>query len=138
MERNVWQRQHRGGNTLRTHVGKYGILQTKQYTLQGYNNGMSFFYTNLSKSILKDKLALSLNFVTPLADKLKVGNRIHGADYTQKMEVRVPIRQLGLTLTYKFGNSKKQFTQKESNIKNDFKEQQTGMSGLGNIGSSKQ
>lgn len=117
---------------LRWGIG--GIFMGKTYTLQGYTSGMSLFYTDLSKTLIKDKLDLSLNLMTPFSDKLELITQTKGRDYTQRMNVQVPIRQFGLTLTYKFGNSKKQFQQKKSNITNDFQEQKSNMEGLGNIG----
>lgn len=104
-----------------------GIMQTKTYNLQGYQSGMSFFYTTLSKEVVKDKLDLSLMFLTPLSDKLNIKSKTIGSDYTQNMTVKVPLRQVCVTLTWKFGNSKKQFQQKKSNISNDFKEEQQGI-----------
>ena len=115
-----------------------GIMQTKIYNLQGYQNGMSFLYTTLSKAIVKDKLDLSLMFLTPLTDKLEVKSKTAGTDYTQNMMVKVPLRQISLTLTWKFGNSKKQFQQRKSNISNDFKEQQQGIQVGGTNGSGQQ
>lgn len=114
------------------------IISTKTYNLQGYQGGMSFAYTTLSKVLLKDKLDLSLMFLTPLSDKLDIKSRTANSDYVQNMTVKVPLRQISLTLTWKFGNTKKQFKQVKSNIENDFKEEQkgiqtggTGMDGAG-------
>ena len=103
------------------------IIQTKQHNLQGYQSGMSFFYTTLSKSIVKDKLDLSLMFLTPTDDKLNIKQKTVGSDYVQNMTIKVPLRQICLTLTWKFGNTKKQFQQVKSNIKNDFQEEQQGI-----------
>lgn len=96
---------------------------------------MSFFYTTLSKPLVKDKLDLSLMFLTPLSNKLEIESQTMGRDYTQHMMVQVPLRQISMTLTWKFGNTKKQFKQYKSNINNDFKEEEKGiqtggMSGL--------
>ena len=41
-------------------------------TLQGYQSGMAFFYSTLSKSIVKENLDLSLMFLTPTDDKLNI------------------------------------------------------------------
>ena len=103
------------------------IIQTKQHNLQGYQSGMAFFYTTLSKSIVKDKLDLSLMFLTPTDDKLNIKQKTMGSDYVQNMTIKVPLRQISLTLTWKFGNTKKQFQQVKSNIKNDFQEEQQGI-----------
>lgn len=103
------------------------IMQTKSYTLQGYQSGMSFFYTTLSKSLVKDKLDLSLMFLTPLSNKLEIESQTVGRDYSQHMMVKVPLRQISMTLTWKLGNTKKQFKQYKSNISNDYKEEQQGI-----------
>ena len=103
------------------------IIQSKQHTLQGYQSGMAFFYSTLSKSIVKDKLDLSLMFLTPTDDKLNIKQKTMGSDYVQNMTVKVPLRQISLTLTWKFGNTKKQFQQAKSNIKNDFQEEKQGI-----------
>ena len=88
---------------------------------------MSFFYSTLSKSIIKDKLDLSLMFLTPTDDKLNIKQKTVGSDYVQNMTVKVPLRQISLTLTWEFGNTKKQFQQAKSNIKNDFQEEKQGI-----------
>lgn len=111
------------------------MIQSKSYTLQGYQNGMSFIYSTLSKSLLKDKLDLSLLFLTPLTNKLEVKSKTVGSDYVQNMTAKVPLRQVSLTLTWKFGNTKKQFQQRKSNINNDFKEEQQGFQMGGMTGS---
>ena len=103
------------------------IVSTKTYNLQGYQSGMSFFYTTLSKALLKDKLDMSLMYFSPWSSKLDIKSRIDNTNYVQNMTVRVPLRQLSLTLTWKFGNTKKQFKQVKSNINNDFKEEQKGI-----------
>lgn len=109
------------------------FLRTKNYTLQGDNSGMSLAFTNLSRSFRQDRLNVSLQFVTPFTKKLEIKTDTHGADYTQHTDVRVPIRQVGLTLTWKFGNTTKQFEQRKSNITNDFQEQKQGMQGVGSL-----
>ena len=103
------------------------IIQSKQHNLQGYQSGMAFFYSTLSKSIVKDKLDLSLMFLTPTDDKLNIKQKTMDSDYVQNMTVKVPLRQISLTLTWKFGNTKKQFQQAKSNIKNDFLDEKQGI-----------
>lgn len=104
-----------------------GILSTKTYTLQGYQSGMAIAYTTLWKELLKDKLDLSLQFITPLTDKLDVKSKTVNSDYVQNMTVKVPIRQVVLTLNWKFGNTKKQFKKVKTNITNDFMESKGGI-----------
>ena len=104
-----------------------GILTAKTYNLQGYQGGMTMAYTTLWKQLLKDKLDLSLTFLTPMSDKLDIKTRTRSSDYVQDMTVRVPIRQATLTLNWKFGNTKKQFKKVKTNITNDFKEDKGGI-----------
>lgn len=56
-------------------------------------------------------------FLTPTDDKLNIKQKTVGSDYVQNMTVKVPLRQISLTLTWKFGNTKKQFQKVKSNIK---------------------
>ena len=104
-----------------------GMLTTKTYNLQGYQGGMEIAFATLSKELLKDKLDLSLQFLTPLSDKLDIKTRTLNSDYVQGMTVRVPLRMVMLTLNWKFGNTKKQFKKAKTNITNDFKEEKGGI-----------
>ncbi len=103
------------------------VLATKTYNLQGYQGGMAIAYTTLWKELLKDKLDLSMTFLTPLSDKLDVKTRTMNSNYVQNMTVKVPIRQILLSLNWKFGNTKKQFKTVKTNITNDFKEGKSGI-----------
>lgn len=103
------------------------MLVSKTYNLQGYQGGMAIAYTTLWKELVKDKLDLSMTFLTPLGDKLDVKARTRNSDYVQNMTVKVPIRQITLSLNWKFGNTKKLFTTVKTNITNDFKEDKSGI-----------
>lgn len=104
-----------------------GMLTTRTYNLQGYQGGMAIAYTTLSKELLKDKLDVSLQFLTPLSDKLDIKTKTVNSDYVQNMTVKVPIRMAMINLNWKFGNTKKQFKKVKTNITNDFKEGKGGI-----------
>ena len=104
-----------------------GMVASKTYNLQGYQGSMEMAYTTLSKELLKDKLDLSLQFFTPLSDKLNIKTRTVNSDYVQNMTIKVPIRTIMLNLNWKFGNTKKQFKTVKTNITNDFKEGSGGI-----------
>lgn len=108
---------------------------TKRLNLQGYGNSFSMFTTTVSKSFLKDKLDVSVMFFTPLRDKMRFHHYSHSKDFEQFTRIAFPLRQVGLTVTWKFGNTKKQFRQHQSNITNDFQEKkddnQMGSVGVG-------
>lgn len=104
-----------------------GVMMAKTYNLQGYQGGMGIAYTTLSKELLKDKLDISLQFLTPLSDKLDIKTRTVNSDYVQNMTVKVPLRMAVINLNWKFGNTKKQFKTVKTNITNDFKEGSGGI-----------
>lgn len=103
------------------------ILSSKTYNLQGYHGGTSFIYTTLSKALVKDKLILNLMYLTPLGDKLEINQKAVGSNYVQTMSAKVALREIRLSVVWRFGNTKKQFKQIKSNISNDFQEKKEGM-----------
>ena len=109
------------------------MANTKSYELQGWSSGFSGCFGNLTKSLLDDKLSISIFGVTGLRSggKLMFRNYSHGADFTSMQTIKVPIAQCGLQLTFNFGNTKQRMRQHQSKISNDFMEdkndsQQTG------------
>ena len=106
---------------------------TKKYLLQGYNGGFNMFTSTLSKSFIKDKLNLSLMYFVPLTGKMHIKQYSHGADFENHMNITIPAQQVALTITWNFGNTKKQFQTHESKISNDFQEKKNDqqMNGVG-------
>ena len=110
-------------------LGTYFVSQTKSYTLQGWSGGMNMLIGMLSKSLLNDKLTLSLQGLTGLSDGgcLKIETFSKGRDFTNHMNIRVPIYGLTFTVQYAFGNTNKQFGQQkhQSRVESDFIEQKS-------------
>ena len=106
---------------------------TKKYLLQGYNGGFNMFTSTLSKSFIKDKLNLSLMYFVPLTGKMHIKQYSHGANFENHMNITIPAQQVALTITWNFGNTKKQFQTHKSNISNDFQEKKNDqqMNGIG-------
>ena len=52
---------------------------TKKYTLQGYGGGFNMFNTTLSKTLLKDKLDISLMYFVPLTGKINIKQYSRGS-----------------------------------------------------------
>jgi len=109
------------------------FCNSKRYNIQGYNGGASFLFTTLSKSFLNDKLNIAANFVTSYKGHLDIKQYSRGKDFVNNMKIHVPITQAAITLTYKFGNTNKQFRQHQSNISNDFSEKSSDNQSIGNI-----
>ncbi|MCH3993962.1 MAG: TonB-dependent receptor [Prevotella sp.] len=108
---------------LQWSTGLFG--QSRQYNLQGYNGGISFFTTAFTKKFFDDKLNISLRYNVPFTGKFKINQYTHSNAYEQKMKITVPIQDISLTITWNFGNTKKQFQQHQTRVNNEFKEQQS-------------
>lgn len=113
-------------------IGAFG--QTKRYNLQGYDGGVSFFTTALTKKLLDDKLNISLRYNVPFTGKFKIRQYSHSAAYEQRMNITVPVQDIGLTITWNFGNTKKNFQTHQNRINNNFGEHQSTGEQLGTGG----
>ena len=108
---------------LQWSVGTFG--QSRQYNLQGYNGGITFFTTAFTKKLLDDKLNISLRYNVPFTGKFKITQYTHSNAYEQKMKITVPIQDINLTVTWNFGNTKKHFQQYKNRVNNEFGEQKS-------------
>jgi hypothetical protein len=104
------------------------MANTKSYSLQGWRSGFSGFFGSLSKDVIKDKLQLSLFGFTGLkkGGKLTFDNNTSGKNFISTMHISVPVAQIGLKITYSFGNMKSQIQKHTSKIQNDFMDKQGG------------
>lgn len=96
---------------------------------------MNMMFTTLAKDIIKDKLNVSLMFVTPFSNRLHINNETFNDDFNQRMRIGVDMRSIGLTVTWNFGNTKRMFQQRQSKASSDFSEHQTGGQQMGTMGS---
>ena len=115
----------------------YMMTSTKSYTLQGWSSGFNMLMANVSKSLLKDKLTLTLTGLTGLGHggSLAMDTYSRSNDFENRMNIRVPIYGVTFSLQYSFGNSSKQFKQHQSRIQNDYIEQKSKGETLQGVGS---
>ena len=118
-------------------LSAFAITSTKSYTLQGYTGGFNLVTASLSKSLLKDKLNLSISGLMGLnkGGNLNIETSSRGKDFTSKNTIKVPIYGVTLNISYTFGNSKMSQKQHQSRVQNDFIEQQSQGEMLNSIGS---
>lgn len=118
-------------------LSAFAITSTKNYTLQGWSGGFNMLTASLSKSLLKDKLNLSVSGILGLngGGKINIENYSEGKDFTSHTTVKVPIYGVTFTVSYTFGNSKTMAKQHVSRVQNDFIEQQSQGEMLNNVGS---
>lgn len=110
------------------------FAKTRDVSLQSLGGDVNMLFTTLSKDLIKDKLNVSLMFVTPFSDRLHINNESFNNDYNQRMKIAVDMRSFGLTITYNFGNTKRQFQQRQSKASSDFNEHQSTGEQIGTMG----
>ena len=108
-------------------LSAFVITSTKSYSLQGWNGGFNLLTGSLSKSLLKDKLTLSVSGVVGLnkGGKLNIESYSSGKDFTSHTNVKVPIYGVTFTVSYTFGNSKIRAKQHTNRVQDDFIEQRS-------------
>ena len=117
-------------------LSAFAITSTKSYSLQGWNGGFNLLTGSLSKSLLKDKLTLSVSGVVGLnkGGKLNIESRSSGKDFTSHTNVKVPIYGVTFTVSYTFGNSKIRAKQHTNRVQDDFIEQQSQGEVINSVG----
>ena len=118
-------------------LSAFAITSTKSYTLQGYSGGFNLVTASLSKSLLKDKLNLSISGQLGLnkGGNLNIETCSRGKNFTSYNNIKVPIYGVTFTVSYSFGNTKMTTKQHKSRVQNDFIEQQSQGEMLNSIGS---
>jgi outer membrane receptor protein involved in Fe transport len=121
-------------------VGAYMMTSTKSYTLQGWSSGFNMLSVNLSKSLLNDKLTLSLMAMTGLSDggNLKMETYSKGKDFLNHSSIKVPMSGVTFSVSYNFGNSKRQAKQHINRVQNDYIEQKSQGEMLNSVGNMEQ
>ena len=119
-------------------LSAFCIASTKNYTLQGWSGGFNLLTASLSKSLLKDKLTLSISGLTGLnsGGSILIESSNRGKNFTSHTKVKVPIYGVSFSVSYTFGNSKMQNRQqRQSRVQNDFIEQQSQGEIINSVGS---
>ena len=117
-------------------LSAFVISSTKSYTLQGWSSGFNLITASLSKSLLKNKLNLSVSGLMGLnkGGNLSIETYSRGKDFTSSNAVKVPIYGVTFTVSYTFGNAKIVQKQHQSRVQNDFIEQQSQGEMINSIG----
>ena len=118
-------------------LSAFVISSTKSYTLQGWSSGFNLVTASLSKSLLKDKLNLSISGLMGLnkGGNLNIETYSRGKDFSSRNAVKVPIYGVTFTVSYTFGNAKMAQKQHQSRVQNDFIEQLSQGEMINSIGS---
>lgn len=138
---NGWTANIMGGvqQTLpwKLQLSAFAITSTKNYTLQGWSGGFNLVTASMSKTLLNDKLSLSISGMVGLnkGGKLNIESYNKGTNFTAHNNISVPIYGVTFTASYTFGNTQIMTRQKrQSRIQNDFIEQQSQSEMYNSIG----
>ena len=114
----------------------YLITSTKSYNLQGWSTGFNLLTGTLSKSFLNDNLTISVMGMTGLGNggALAINSYSEGKDFTNNMKIKVPMQSVSLSVSYTFGNTKKQFQQRRSRVESDYIEHQSSGETINSVG----
>ena len=117
-------------------LSAFVITSTKSYTLQGWSGGFNLLTASVSKSFFNDKLNVSVSGLMGLnkGGNINIESYSRGSNFSSYNNVKVPISNVSLTVSYTFGNSKKQAQQHVSRVQNDFIEQQSQGEVINSIG----
>lgn len=109
------------------------ISNSRSYSLQGWNSGFNIGFASLTKSFLNERLSLTLQGVTGLNNhgKLCFDAYSRGKDFTNKVNIKVPISNVSLSVSYTFGNTKVRVKEHKSRIENDFTEMKSDQEQMG-------
>ena len=114
----------------------YLINRTKTYTLQGWTGGFNAFNFMVGKSMLKDKLNISLMTFMGIGHggNLAFDTYSKGADFTNRQTVRVPVKMIGITATYNFGHMGIKQKQSQKKVESDYIEKENNQNMMGGMG----
>ena len=135
---NGWQYSLMGGiqQTLpaQLKLSLFAITSSKSYTLQGWSSGFNILTGSLTRSFLDDKLSIGVQGTLGLSGggNIKMETYSKAADFTNHSLINVPISSVSLTVSYTFGNTKKQMKQFQSRVKSDYMEHETNEERLNN------
>ena len=118
-------------------LSAFAIASTKSYTLQGWSGGFNLLTASLSKTLLNDKLSLSVTGLTGLnkGGKLNIETHSRGSNFTAHNKICVPIYGVTFTASYTFGNMRMTARQpRETRVQDDFIEQQSQGEMINSIG----
>jgi hypothetical protein len=97
------------------------FANSRRYSLQGWNSGFSGAALSLTKSVLQEKLSITVQAFSNLKGGRKASFESYtsGAGFTIDSSFAVPIRNIGLELTYNFGKNNFQVKKASRTITND-------------------
>ena len=118
-------------------LSTYLITTSKSYTLQGWSSGFNMITGSLTKTFFDDRLSLSVQGMMGLSSggNLKMESYSTGSSFLSHQTIKVPMSGVTFSVSYTFGNAKRQMRQHQSRVQSDYIEQQSQGEMLNSVGS---
>ena len=97
------------------------FFTSKRYNLQGYSSGLSIGNFSIAKDFCKDRLSLTFtgNISLKNGKYLKFNSVSSGSDYINTSDIKFKIANLGLSLSWRFGQQGVRVKKTAKSINND-------------------
>lgn len=95
------------------------MLNTPAISLQGTSASMNMHMLGLSKTLLGDRLSLSLNTVNPFHSTMTMKNTTEGDGYRSEMNTKVSMCSVIASATYRFGDLKMKQQTRRTQMESD-------------------
>ncbi|MBQ9212943.1 MAG: hypothetical protein IJ150_03275, partial [Bacteroidales bacterium] len=94
---------------------------SKRYNLQGYSSGLSIGNFSIAKDFCKDRLSLTFtgNISLKNGKYLKFNSVSSGSDYINTTDMKFKIANLGVSLSWRFGQQGVRVKKTAKSINND-------------------
>lgn len=110
------------------------ISSTKQYNLQGWSTGFNAMMGSLSRTFLNNKLSVSLSGMTNLSGNgLELKSYAKGKEYINRSIVTLPLRNLGISISYTLGKQQSMKKTKRTISNSDVKDGNSQTESIGNM-----
>lgn len=100
-------------------IDMFGFARPRQQTLQGFNPAFSIFGMGVKKTIWNERGTIGLSMIEPFMARKSFRSEIDGENITQRSNVAIPFRSIGINFGYKFGKLDFKERQRRSKISND-------------------
>lgn len=106
------------------------ISNSQSVTLQGKSSGMTIHTFSLSKSLLKDRLTLSLTLLNPFHGTMNMKTDTYGKNFENHTNMKMNMQSVIFTANFRLGSLKANTGRKASNANDDLREIQDTNAGI--------
>ncbi len=111
------------------------MSSSRSYSLEGWRTGFSMAMASVTKTLLNDKLSLSISAMAPISGgKMEMKNFTSGKDYINTNISKIALSNISFSISYSLSNSSSKVKKAKRTINNnDLKERTNETESIGNI-----